>query len=48
MALSIRDATREDLERLEELEKIIESGEASNVSEAREVYYSKNRTKRRG
>ncbi len=35
-------------ERLEELEKIIESGEASNVSEAREVYYSKNRTKRRG
>ena len=34
-------------ERLKDLESILESGEASNISEAREVYYERNRKKRR-
>lgn len=34
-------------EKLEELRRIIESGEAANISEAREVYYTKNGAKRR-
>ena len=33
-------------ERLKELESILAGGEAANISEAREVYYEKNRNKR--